>query len=370
MSALPMPDRKLLLATPDFPPSTGGIAVLLERLVGNLPGFETRVLAFGEDGAAAYDGRAAFEVRRVSSVDARRPLSVPVLNAALVAEARRFRPDAILSGHVVAGIAAVPLRRLAGIPFVQYLHADEFRVRGRLTASVSRRADAAIAVSRYTERMALDAGVESSRLRMIHPGVDLPASTGGERDERPTLLTVASFLSERKGHDVIVRALPRIREAVPDVRWIAIGDGPRRAGIEASAAAAGLGDVARFLGRVGDEERDRWLDRAHVFCMPSRVPPDGLGGEGFGIVYLEAGAHGLPVIGGNVAGALDSVLDGETGLLVDPEDPDAVADAAIELLSDRARARLLGAAGRRHAEAHAWPRIGHQVEAVLHEVCE
>jgi phosphatidylinositol alpha-1,6-mannosyltransferase len=363
-----MPDPKVLLVTPDFPPSTGGIAVLMERLVRNATGLRTRVLTFDEPGGAEFDREAGLGVRRVARVDQRRQLAVLILNARLLSEVRRFEPDVILSGHAIASIAAVLAKRTLGIPLVQYLHADEFRVRGKLTGWVSREADAAIAVSAYTRDMALAAGVDPDRLSVIHPGVDPPGDYVADRDQRPTLLTVASFLSPRKGHDVIVRALPLIRAAIPDVRWVVIGDGPLRPEIERSAAAAGLDGVATFLGRIDDRERDRWLDRSHVFCMPSRVPPDGLGGEGFGIVYLEAGAHGLPVIGGNVAGALDAIVDGVTGVLVDPTDHEAVAAAAIELLSDPQRARQLGSEGRAHAEAHAWPRIAAQVEGLLREV--
>jgi phosphatidyl-myo-inositol dimannoside synthase len=195
----------------------------------------------------------------------------------------------------------------------------------------------------------------------------MPGGSRAERSEDPVLLTVASFISPRKGHDVIVRALPVIRESVPGARWVTIGDGPLRTEVERSAAAEGVDGAATFLGRVDDAERDRWLDRARVFCMPSRLPEAGVGGEGFGIVYLEAGAHGLPVIGGRVAGALDAVVDGTTGLLVDPADHMAVAAAAIELLSDRGLAERLGAQGRLHAEEHAWPRIGARIEALLRE---
>ena len=134
-----------------------------------------------------------------------------------------------------------------------------------------------------------------------------------------------------------------------------------------SIATAGVGDAVSLLGRVDDAERDGWLDRSSVFCMPSRVPPGGLGGEGFGIVYLEAGAHELPVVAGNVAGALDAV-DGETGILVDPADHRAVAAALIRVLSDPKLASRLGKAGREHAEAHAWPRIAARVEALVEEM--
>jgi glycosyltransferase involved in cell wall biosynthesis len=101
--------------------------------------------------------------------------------------------------------------------------------------------------------------------------------------------------------------------------------------------------------------------------MPSRLPPDG-GGEGFGIVYLEAGLHALPVVAGNVAGALDAVVDGETGLLVDPTDHVAVADAISSLILDPELAERLGRAGERRAREHSWPVIARRVEDLLLEV--
>jgi phosphatidylinositol alpha-1,6-mannosyltransferase len=363
-----VPKPRVLLITPDFPPSTGGIAVLLENLVSHATGWETRVLTFGQPSDAAWDAGAPFAVKRVSSTEADRRVAVARLNAAVPGEVASFRPDVILAGHVVGAIAAAPVARALRKPLVLYVHADEFRTRARLTARATRRADATIAVSSYTRDMALRAGAVPHRVHLIPPGVVVPPAPTGERDARPTILTVASLLSERKGHDVIARALPRVREEVPEVQWIVIGDGPLRPQVEAAIAAAGVGDAVSLLGRVDDEVRDGWLDRASVFCMPSRVPPGGLGGEGFGIVYLEAGARELPVVAGNVAGALDAVVDGETGLLVDPTSEEAVAAALIRVLGDPDLASRLGKAGRRHAEAHAWPRIAARVEALVDEV--
>ncbi|HEY2478687.1 MAG TPA: glycosyltransferase family 4 protein [Solirubrobacterales bacterium] len=363
-----MSKPRVLLITPDFPPSTGGIAVLLENLVTHATGWDTRVLTLGQPGDRDWDARSPLSTRRVSGTEADRRLAVAVLNAAALREIATFRADVILAGHVVGALAAGPAARLLHKPLALYVHADEFRTRAKLTARATRRADATIAVSSYTREMALGAGADPSRVHLIPPGVVLPDAPTGQRDERPTILTVASLLSERKGHDVIASALPLVREAVPDTRWVVIGDGPRRPQVEAAIAAAGVGEATSLLGRVDDAERDGWLDRASVFCMPSRVPPGGLGGEGFGIVYLEAGAHGLPVVAGNVAGALDAVLDGETGILVDPTDHRAVAAALIRVLSDRELAARLGEASRRHAEAHAWPRIAARVEALVDEL--
>jgi phosphatidylinositol alpha-1,6-mannosyltransferase len=101
--------------------------------------------------------------------------------------------------------------------------------------------------------------------------------------------------------------------------------------------------------------------------MPSRLSSLG-GGEGFGIVYLEAACHLLPVVAGNVGGAVDAVVDGVTGVLVDPTDHIAVANAIAELLLDERRAQNLGRAGAARAREFAWPQIAKQVEDLLHEV--
>jgi phosphatidylinositol alpha-1,6-mannosyltransferase len=359
---------RVLLVTPDFPPEKGGIQILLGRIVENAPGLDVRVLALGYEGDAEFDCELGVEVRRVASSGMSRPLAVLGLNARSLAEAARFRPDVILSGHVVASIGALAVRRALRIPLVQYVHADEFRVRAGLTGRVVRAADTTIAVSRYTREMTLAAGAAAERIRVILPGVDLPDAFRIERGGPPTLLTVATMLFRYKGHDTMVRALPLIRAKVPGARWVVVGDGPFRPAVESAVAAYRIGDAVDLLGRVSDEERNRWLDRANVFCMPSRVPAAGVGGEGFGSAYQEAGARGMPAIGGNVAGARDAVANGETGLLVDPADHLAVAGAAVELLADPKRAEGMGAAARRKAEDNSWPRVAARVEEVIREV--
>ena len=101
--------------------------------------------------------------------------------------------------------------------------------------------------------------------------------------------------------------------------------------------------------------------------MPSRLPGPGEAGDGFGIVYLEAGSYGKPVVAGNVGGPLDAVVDGETGLLVDPADPVGVANAIERLLSDRQLALRLGRAGAQRAQDFAWPLVAQRVQALLLE---
>jgi phosphatidyl-myo-inositol dimannoside synthase len=355
---------RLLVVTPDFAPAFGGIQLVATRVVENLHHFEPRVVTFDHSGAEAFDEAAGIVIRRTphSSIP---KVSNLLFNAGALREARRFRPDLILSVHIVASPAASFVRATAGVPYVQYLHADEVPDRPWLSRLAVTRAAENIAVSRYTFELAIEAGADPKRVNRIPPGVDLPSSRRAARSEQPTVVTLARLTDRYKGHDVMIRALPRILDRVPDTRWVVVGDGPLHGELVRLAHDQGVADSILFTGSVSDEERDTWLDRAHVFAMPSRLPLRGRGGEGFGIVYLEAGGHSLPVVAGNVAGALDAVVEGETGLLVDPTSPHAVADAVLELLLDPPRADALGRAGAARAADFAWPKIAARVEDLL-----
>lgn len=341
--------------------------MLAHRIAAGMEGFETHVVAGGAPGAERFDREIGLSVRRVRSdrrLGAAR--NIP-LNAVSVATALRLRPVVTLSVHIVTSPAAALISRATGAATVQYFHAKEIGAKPKLAAFAATNARKAIAVSRYTAGLIAATGVAPAETKLISPGVDLPADPSPLPESRPTLLTIARLEDRYKGHDVIIRALPLLRAAVPGAQWVAIGDGPLRPGLERLAAAHGVSDAAHFLGAVSDQERDEWLRRASALAMPSRLPDGGFAGEGFGIVYLEAGAFGKPVLAGDVAGALDAVADGETGLLVDPTDHVAVARAAALLLSDGALARRLGENGARRARELAWPRICERVEATLFE---
>jgi phosphatidylinositol alpha-1,6-mannosyltransferase len=350
---------RVLTLTPDFPPSVGGIQVLLERLVNNLPQHEHLVVARGPS-----DEREPTPTVRTRLPHPRCALAE--LQPLAVAAARRFRPEVVLNGHVVTTPGALAVRRLYRAPVVTYAYADEvpgFPGPSRLAMRRSRRV---IAISGYAAELCRDHGARAGQLRLVAPGVDqreLRRTGSG----RPTIVTVARLADRYKGHDVVLDALPAIREAVPGVRWVVVGDGPLRGELEARAQRNGVGAVVEFRGRVSDEERDRAMAEADVFVMPSRLPPGGAGGEGFGIVYLEAALAALPVVAGNVAGAVDAVEHDATGLLVDPASPAAVGQALTRLLNDAELARRLGEAGRRRARTFTWQRMAEQVDAVLHE---
>jgi phosphatidyl-myo-inositol dimannoside synthase len=358
---------RVLVLTPNFPPERGGIHTLTYQLVRHARSFDALVVTLQRDGGREFDAAGDLRVRRVDHLPGRPLYTVIRLNLAALWHAARFRPQAVLSMHTNTSPAAWAVSRLFRIPTMQYLHAEELPRRPRLGSWALARAAASVAVSRHTRDLALARGADPRRLHVVHPGVELVTGSV-RRAERPTVLTVSRLDDAYKGHDVLARALVHVRERVPEVEWVIVGDGELRPGLERLVAELDLEGHVRFAGWVSDSERDAWLGQAHVFAMPSRLPADLIGGEGFGIVYLEAAAHGLPVVAGRVAGTRDAVVDDVTGLLVDPEDPHAVAGAITELLLDRRRAEALGRAGAARAADFAWPVVTRRIEVLLGEL--
>jgi phosphatidylinositol alpha-1,6-mannosyltransferase len=360
---------RALVLTPDFPPAPGGIQHLVHRIVTHAPGLQCRVVTLNCPGAAEFDRNDHTDVRRVRELPTARRYSTLALNGAAVKEALAYRPEVVISAHIVMSPGASMIRRILRIPVVQYFHGKEIGVRPSLARFAARNADACIVVSRYTGELVANAGGMEENIHLIHPGVDLPEGRRSEsRADRPTVLTIARMEDRYKGHDVMVRAMSLVAARVPGAQWIVIGDGPLRAAIGELASSTDLDPGAiRLLGAVSDHERDAWLDKAHVFAMPSRMPAGGYVGEGFGIVYLEANAHGCPAIAGGVGGAVDAVVDGKTGLLVDAEDHIDVGNALVALLNDDERREEMGRAGELRAEEFAWPRTATRVAHLVQE---
>jgi phosphatidylinositol alpha-1,6-mannosyltransferase len=147
----------------------------------------------------------------------------------------------------------------------------------------------------------------------------------------------------RKGQDTLITAWPQVKAQVGDAVLLLVGDGPYAPKLKRLARDRGIGDDVIFTGPVPWPELPGYYDTADVFAMPCRTRRAGLDVEGLGIVYLEASATGLPVIGGDSGGAPDAILDGETGYVV--RDEPALAARITELLTDPAKARAMGEKG-------------------------
>jgi len=354
-----------LVLAPSFLPDMGGLEMLSFRLVQHAQRVSPFVVAPDTPGSTAFDAEHRLDIRRTPNEPPGGRRAMTRLAITATREAHRRRPDVVISMHLRSSYCAPLLARTPGVPFVQYVHARELVQRPRLARFLFQRAAATIAVSSYTAGLALACGAPAERLHTIPPGVDLQREIAPPRDGPPTIVTVARLDDEYKGHDVVLQAMRLVRDVVPDARWIVVGDGSLRAKLEREARTLGVAEAVEFRGSVTEAQRDEALDSADVFVMASRVPRDGAGGEGFGMVYLEASARGVPVIAGRAGGAVDAVDDGVTGYLVDPESPDEVADAVLRVLTDRDRALALGQAGVAWSKHFAWPVIVERVEEVV-----
>ncbi|MGW0201232.1 glycosyltransferase family 4 protein, partial [Nonomuraea sp. NPDC003201] len=232
---------------------------------------------------------------------------------------------------------------------------------------IGEHADVVTYLGEYT-RGRLVAAVPPGKLVRLAPGVDVgqfrPDAPKAELglDGRPVVVCV-SRLVPRKGQDQLIRAWPRVLRSVPGAVLLLVGGGPHRRTLERLAAGR---ESIRFTGTVPAASLPGYYAAADVFAMPCRTRWKGVDVEGLGIVFLEASATGLPVVAGASGGAPDAVRPGETGLVVDGEDPGEVAQAIVELLTDPDKARKMGAGGRDWiARDWAWEHVAARFRALL-----
>ncbi len=341
----------------------GGLERFNQRVVTALAGLaaseglEARVIALWDTApeAAAAPAGVAFTPGGRSKLRAA---------AAFARDLLRRRPDVVLYGHVLLSPLALLARVLSPRSrHVLFAHGREvwresFRSRIPLWERLAVLAgiDRVAAVSRLTAgRMSAAYGVPAARFCLLPNAVDEPLSAPGHRNNgggEQRLLTVArlSRKDRCKGCDKVIQAMPAVLAQAPGARYEVVGDGPLRAELEQLARDLGVSHAVRFRGRVDDRELERIYRDAHVMVMPST-------GEGFGIVYLEAWKHGLPVVAGDRDAGSEVVADGVDGLCVNPASVDSIARALVDLLNHPDKAAAMGRRGyqkvmERYTHAH------------------
>jgi phosphatidylinositol alpha-1,6-mannosyltransferase len=291
------------------------------------------------------------------------------------------RPQAIHCGKCLPeGLAAVLATRGgrvsssggqgSGLPIWCFAHGEELtlartsRELRRLTDAVLRRATRVVANSQHTGRLLTgDWRVAPDRVVVLTPGVDTTRFVPAAADElvrarlgwsgRRVILTVGA-LQKRKGQDMLIRALPAIRRACPDVLYAIAGEGWERQYLVRLAGEVGVADAVRFLGVPDESEIVRLYQQCDLFALPNRQVDWDL--EGFGIVLLEAQACGKPVIAGASGGTAEAIASGETGELVSCEEPATLAQACISFLENPVKRAEFGERGRQRVEQRFdWP---------------
>ena len=343
---------RLAILTLDFPPDTGGVQTYLGEI-------SPRLSRRGEVCVITPVATSSAEPFHREVV----PPTIPAFIRAL----RQFAPDRVLVGHahprLLIPAALVAWRRYAVCAYGNDYLAAQRRWHRPIFNALLHRANPLITISRANALRLRQLGVPHPVV--IYPGTDPLRFYPPPVPPPPpwTLLTVGRLVP-RKGIDLVIQTLPSLLDDFPALRYRIVGDGPDRARLEALADRLGVSEVLEFSGRVPDAQLPEVYCGAHIFVMPVREERASV--EGFGIVYLEASASGLPVVAGRSGGAVEAVRDGETGFLVPPGDRVALLRVLRRLLLDPNLRHCMGTAGRRWVEEKMnWDRAAQEVLDVL-----
>jgi phosphatidyl-myo-inositol dimannoside synthase len=371
---------KVLIVTNDFPPRAGGIQAFVHALAIRLPPGSVAVYAPAWEGAADFDAGQPFPVTR-------HPTSLMLPVPTVAQRAKRVMAahgcDTVLFGAAAPlGLLGPSLRRAGARRLVAVTHGHEAGWAAlpgahRLLRQIGDSVDTVTYLGEYTRARVARAlsPAAAARMARLAPGVDTsvfrPGAGGAAIRERlgladrPVVVCV-SRLVRRKGQDTLIRAWPRIHAAAPDAVLLLVGGGPYDSQLRALAASTGVAGSVVFTGPVPWSELPAHYDAGTVFAMPCRTRRHGLDVEGLGIVYLEASATGLPVVGGDSGNAPDAIRDGETGYVVPGRSTDSVADRIIHLLADPAGARAMGEKGRAWVEEEwEWSLVARRLQQIL-----
>ena len=321
---------RILLLAGSYPPETGGIAQFMRAFAEGLTarGVEVEVIANPVLPTGGY----------LKRVDACR-------NEVLRHTQARTFDRIVASSWSPYAVALPPPYDIFchGMDLLEPSGSLRYRV---LMKRTLKQASRVLANSHYTAGLAAGFGARAESVVVLHPGVNCEHFHPAVQRNASRVILSVGRLVERKGFDIVIRAMPRILESFPDATYICAGEGPDRERLQELASTLEVGSNVNWPGEVNEEQKLSLDQSAEVFAMPNRIADKDGSVEGFGIVFLEAAACELPAIGGNSGGAPDAVIDGVTGYLVDPTNVEEVATRIIGLLSNPNLRRKMGQAAR------------------------
>ena len=367
---------KVLLYSHEFPPFLGGLATTSLKLAEGISNkgndLTALVPSYGGE-QKAFDDASDFNIKRIPLLGNKLVKGIPFVPQIigfffLAYYLKKIRPDVVLfvteeaesvGGLVSNFISFRSVVRVAGSGIVTCFHGSSFHksILKYPMSTLYKKTDRVVAVSNYTKSLLEDIGVNSGKIRVIYNGVysslltdpvnidsveSLRQKYGIEKTDR-IIVTIARVLP-RKGQDNVIRSIPKILEEVPGLKYLVVGEGKYKKDFEQLADDLGVADKVIFTGGVENSRINDYLDLSDIFIMPNRLWNNKV--EGLPNAIIEASARGLPVIAGNHSGSVEAVVHGETGFLVEAEDPEKIGEALIELLTDKEKLESFGKNGK------------------------
>lgn len=379
-----------MLCTTDFPPALGGIAKYSHELALHFQKLDEsiEILCSKTTGWNAFDEKQPFNVYRTPKMALLREAFFTKCLFSLVS---RTRPDRVFCTlWYPAGVCANIVCKQRSLPYFLSVYGSEtlfssVNLKQRLKSKLGflrnkalQEATKIIAISNYTKKRLLELGVPESKVMVIPGGVDVaffkPRSPKPKKvanfslHGKKVLLTVTR-LENYKGVDTVLKALPELIQKFPDIIYLVVGRGPEEQTLKNLSRSLGIEHSVIFTGALTPEELVRAYQSCDVFVLDTRhIPGRDDTVEGFGLVFLEAGACGKPVVAGDNGGVRDAVLHEKTGLLVNPHRTEPLVEAVIHLLSNPSLCENLGQAGRKRVETEfTWERVARQILDVMNK---
>lgn len=360
------PMKKIFIITLEYPPQIGGIASYVYNFARHLEPEQTVVYAPKMKGDKEFDAVNPWKTYRL------RPYWAFIWPhwLRLLWQVRKIvkleKPELIMVHHALpSGYVAYYLKKTRKIPYQIFLHGTDVEA-GTKTKSktkklnkICREAQKVVVNSEFTKSKLLARLENLTNVEVFYP---CPAefffqSAPAEAikklksqlalEGKKVILTVARLV-EGKGYPHLIRLLPEILNKIPNIVWLVIGDGPKKKAIMDLVQKYSLQNIVRYLGEVPYQNLPLYYQSADLFVLLTHK--DEQSEEGWGTVFLEAGASGLPVVAGRVGGVEEVVANLQTGLLVDIYQDAGVISAVVELLHNEEYAKKMGAAGRERAQ--------------------
>ena len=379
-----MSASKILCITNDFGPRAGGIETFVIGLIERLPKNSVIVYTSSQPDSEPFD-EMWMQKYGVEVIRDRSRILLPTPRVARAVRTlvqhreieRVFFGAAAPLGLLAQGLRKVGVKRIIALTHGHEVWWAKLWPFSRLLRRIGSGVDHLTYLGEFTRRSISRALTPSAQNAMVKiaPGIDTdhfaPQSAAAEIRESLGLTSKKVIVSvgrlvHRKGQDSLVEALPLILQQIPSAHILFVGEGPRQEFMQKRAAALGVTDQITFIGRIKYKDLPQYICSGDVFAMPSRTRLAGLEVEGLGIVYLEASACGVAVVGGASGGAPDAVIEGKTGVVVDGTSVTEIAAAVSQLLRDQDLAQQMGAAGRQWIiDEWRWERWAEQFNSLL-----
>ncbi|MFP7473335.1 glycosyltransferase family 4 protein [Niallia taxi] len=356
-----------LFVSVDFPPENGGIQNYVYGIVSHLNPQNTVVLTSnraGEDNYRSFDEKQQFKTYRIGITNqvsfVRQMVQLVVLFFSVISIHKKHKVEELHFGNIMPiGIAAPLLKKVLKVDFYPYIHGLDFlesktnHLKFRLLMYSLKHATKIICNSNYTKGVLLKSGIEKERLTVIHPGIppqNAPSYDRGKLIEKYQLqdkivLVTVGRLVKRKGHDKVIESIKELVKEYPKIKYVICGKGPERENLEGIVQKYKLQQHVVFTGDIDRNELEGLYSIARLFIMLNRELKEQGDVEGYGIVFLEAGIHKLPVIGGNNGGVPDAIIDGHTGFLVNSSNQKEINNVIETLLRDDSLSTQIGENG-------------------------